>query len=214
MNIINNNNKKIVQTLDNMYETKAIIIATGIDSRELNIPGEKELLGRGVSYCATCDGNFFKNKIVAIVGGGEKSIEDALYLQELCNKLYFITNKKMDLSLLNKSNIEILEKTKIIKINGENKLTSITINSNNIESTINIDGLFIAIANIPETAYLLNGLNSTPTGNIISKEDMSTNIEGIFVAGDLRNKELKQLVTATSDGAIAATNAIKYINCI
>ena len=139
-----------------MYETKTVIIATGNDRQKLNIPGEEELLGKGVSYCATRDGNFFKNKVVAIVGGSSESIADALYLQELCSKVYFITNKKMDLTPLHKDNIEILENTKVTKVNGENIVTSITTD----QKEIPVDGLFIAISNVPETAYLLNVLIS------------------------------------------------------
>ena len=209
MNIINNSDKKIVQTLDNMYETKTIIIATGSDKRELGLPNERELLGKGVSYCATCDGNFFKNKDVAIVGGGEESIDDALYLANICSKVYFITNTKVDVSKLEKDNIEILEKSKIIEIKGEKVLESITVDNNR---EIAVSGLFIAIADVPETGYLLNGMNVNETGNVIADETLLTNKEGIYVAGDIRVKTLRQVATAVSDGAIAATQAIKYIN--
>ncbi len=210
MNIVDSDNKKIIQTLDNMYEAKTVIIATGNDKRELGLPNEKELLGKGISYCATCDGNFFKKKDVAIVGGGEESVDDALYLANLCNKVYYIYNKKMDVSKLDKDNIEIIDNSKVTKINGDSKLESIVIDKDNRE--IEVAGLFIAIANVPETSYLLNGLKVNENGNVIAEEDLLTSKEGIFVAGDIRVKGLRQVATAVSDGAMAATQAIKYIN--
>ena len=210
MNIMDMNGKKVVQTLDNMYETKTVIIATGNDRRELGLPNEKEFIGKGVSYCATCDGNFFKKKDVAIVGGGEESVDDALYLANLCNKVYYIYNKKIDVSKLDKDNIEIIDNSKVTKINGDSKLESIVIDKDNRE--IEVAGLFIAIANVPETSYLLNGLKVNENGNVIAEEDLLTSKEGIFVAGDIRVKGLRQVATAVSDGAMAATQAIKYIN--
>ena len=210
MSIFPKDKNKVVQTIDNMYEAKAVIIATGNDKRNLGIPGETEFLGRGVSYCATCDGNFFKNKTVAIVGGSEEAIEDCLYLSDLCQKVYFILNKKIDTSTLTKDNIEVLENTKVLKVNGEKKVSSITIKQKE-EKELAVDGLFVAIASVPETAYLLNGLDKNKTDNIITKEDMSTNIDGIFVAGDIRDKTLRQVSTAVADGAIAATTALNYI---
>ena len=210
MNIMDMNGKKVVQTLDNMYETKTVIIATGNDRRELGLPNEKEFIGKGVSYCATCDGNFFKNKDVAIVGGGEESLDDALYLANICNKVYFIYNRKMDVSKLSNDNIEIIDNSKVIEIKGNNKLDSIIIDKDDRE--IKVSGLFIAIANVPETSYLLNGINTNKNGNVIVEDDLVTEKEGIFVAGDIREKMLRQVATAISDGAIAATEAIKYIN--
>ena len=210
MNIMDMNGKKVVQTLDNMYETKTVIIATGNDRRELGLPNEKEFIGKGVSYCATCDGNFFKNKDVAIVGGGEESLDDALYLANICNKVYFIYNRKMDVSKLSNDNIEIIDNSKVIEIKGNNKLDSIVIDKDDRE--IKVSGLFIAIANVPETSYLLKGINTNKNGNVIVEDDLVTEKEGIFVAGDIREKILRQVATAISDGAIAATEAIKYIN--
>ena len=213
MNIMDSGDKKIVQTLDNMYEAKTVIIATGNDKRELGVPGEKELLGRGVSYCATCDGNFFRGKDVVIVGGGEESVDDALYLANLCNKVYFVYNRKMDISKLNKDNIEILENTKVKSINGENKVEKVVVLDNDDkERELEVSGIFIAIANIPETSYLLNGISVNENGNVIASEDLTTGKVGIFVAGDLREKSLRQVATAVSDGAVAATNAVRYLN--
>ena len=214
MSIMDMGEKKVVQTLDNTYETKAVILATGNDKRELNVPGEKDLIGKGVSYCATCDGNFFKKKTVAIVGGGEESVDDCLYLANLCEKVYFIYDRKMDVSKLDKENIEILADAKVVKVNGTNRVESITISRNNKNEDIEVSGLFVAIASVPETSYLLNGLTIDPNGNVIAGEDLLTNKEGIYVAGDLRVKSLRQVATAVSDGAVAATAAIRYLNSL
>lgn len=212
MNITEMSDKKIVQTLENSYETKTIIIATGNDKRELGVPGEKELVGRGVSYCATCDGNFFKNKKVAIVGGGEESIDDALYLAGICEKVYFIYNTKMDVSRLDKDNIEIIADTKVLSINGEKVVENISFETKDgKDGKFDVSGVFVAIANVPETSYLLKGLDVSETGNVIS-DDLTTSKDGIFVAGDLRVKSLRQVATAVSDGAIAATEAVRYLN--
>ncbi len=211
MNIMEMNGKKIVQTLDNTYETKTVIIATGNDKRELGVPGEKELIGKGVSYCATCDGNFFKNKKVVIVGGSEESIEDALYLSNICEKVFFVYNNKLDVSKLKKDNIEIYANTKVTSINGEKVVENISFESKEGHGKLDVSGVFVAIADVPETSYLLNGLELSETGHVIS-EDLTTSKDGIFVAGDVRAKSLRQVATAVSDGAIAATEAIRYIN--
>jgi len=212
MSIMNDGERKVVQTLDNLYEGKTIVLATGNDRRELDVPGEEELLGKGVSYCATCDGNFFKKKDVCIVGGGEDSIDDALYLANLCNKVYFIVNRKMDLSKLENNNIEVLEKAKVVSINGENKVESVTVNVDGEERRLDVSGIFIAIADVPETSYLLNGLDIDDNGNVLANEDTLTVKGGVFVAGDLRVKGLRQVATAVADGAVAATQAVRFLN--
>ena len=212
MNIMEMDGKKIVQTLDNMYEAKTVIIATGNDKRELGVPGEKELLGRGVSYCATCDGNFFKNKTVVVVGSTEEAVEDVIYLANLCEKVYFIHSSRLDVSKLNKENIELYADAKVTSINGENKVENVSFETKDgREGKLDVSGVFVAVAKIPETSYLLQGLNVSDTGNVIA-DDLKTNKDGIFVAGDVRVKNLRQVATAVSDGAIAATEAIKYLN--
>ena len=212
MNIMDMGEKKVVQTLDNTYEGKTVIIATGNDKRELGVVGEKELLGKGVSYCATCDGNFFKNKDVLLVGGGEESIDDCLYLANLCNKVYFVYNRKVDLSKLDKDNIEIIDNAKVLSINGTNRVESVTLEVGKQEKNIEVNGVFICIADVPETSYLLNGIEVNENGNVVASEDLTTSKDGIFVAGDIRVKSLRQVATAVSDGAVAATQAIRYVN--
>lgn len=214
--VLNINKNKEIETDKSIYKAKAIIIATGLKHRKLNLPLEEELIGKGISYCATCDGAFFKNKNVAVVGGGNTALEDSLYLSDICSKVYLIHRRDSFRGdpitiekVLNKSNIEIIYNSNITKLNGISNLESIVLNNN---KTININGLFVAIGQEPNTEYLNNIIEIDANGYIKSNELCHTNIDGIFVAGDIRDKSLRQLVTATSDGAIAATEAIKYIN--
>ena len=215
-----NNNIKIVETPDNKYEGKTIIIATGADNRKLGIEKEDEFVGKGISYCATCDGSFFKDKAVAVVGGGNTAIEDAEYLSDIVNKVYLIHRRdefRADSVSINKlkekNNVEFILNSKIKKLNGSEMLESIEVEDNNQNiKTIPITGLFIAVGKIPENENFKEIINMDDKGYIISDELCHTNIDGIFVAGDNREKSLRQLVTATSDGAVAATEAIKYIN--
>ena len=212
--IIPGKEKKVI-TFTNSYKAKAIIIATGAVSRKLNLPNEDEFVGKGISYCATCDGNFYKGQVVAVNGGGNTAFEDAIYLADIAKKVYLIHRRnefRADASLVEqakkKKNIEFILNSKIIKLNGDDKLSSITLNNN---KELNIDGLFIAIGKVPETSNFASVVKTTKDGYFESNEECLTNQEGIFVAGDAREKELRQLVTATSDGAIAATAAIKYL---
>lgn len=211
-------NKEVI-TDNNKYNAKSIIISTGCKNRKLNIENEDKFIGKGISYCATCDGAFYKGKDVAVVGGGNTAIEEALYLSNIVNKVYIIHRRnefradKSEIDKLNcKNNIEIIYNNKINKIIGDKKLSEIEIiNNDNKKSTIKIDGLFIAIGRIPENNSYINLINLDENGYIISNENCNTNIDGIFVAGDNRTKKLRQLVTATSDGAIAANEAIYYL---
>lgn len=214
--VLSINEEKQIKTNKNTYTTKSIIIATGLSNRKLDLPLEEELTGKGISYCATCDGAFFKGKDVAVVGGGNTALEDALYLSNICNKVYLIHRKNSFRAdavtidkVLNQNNIKVLYDSIITKLNGNTNLESIEINNN---ETLSVNGLFIAIGKIPNLDYLNNLIETNNEGYIKSNELCHTNIEGIFVAGDIREKSLRQLVTATSDGAIAATEAIKYIN--
>ena len=218
---INNLGKeKEVITTKNTYKTKTIIIATGSENRKLGLPNEDEFVSKGISYCATCDGAFYKEKTVAVVGGGNTALEDALYLADLASKVYLIHRRdefrgeESTINLLKeKDNIEFLYNSNVTKLNTKDRLESIEVTSNDGETrTIDVDALFIAIGRIPENQNFAKLINLNNAGYIISNEYCHTNVEGIFVAGDNRVKELRQLVTATSDGAIAAVEAIKYIN--
>lgn len=214
------NNIKIVETTDHSYETQTIIIATGADNRKLGIDNEDKFIGKGISYCATCDGNFYKTKDVAVVGGGNTAIEDAEYLSDIVNKVYLIHRRdefRADNSTVSKlqkrNNVEFILNSTVTKLNGENFIESIEVtDKDNNKKTIDVNCLFIAIGKIPENENFKEIIDMDDKGYIISAENCHTNIDGIFVAGDNRVKQLRQLVTATSDGAVAATEAIKYLN--
>ena len=208
---------KEVFTSAGKYEAKAIIIATGSSNRRLNIENEKEYIGKGVSFCATCDGNFFKDKTVAVVGGGQTAIDDVIYLSNIVDKVYLIyRGEKLneELNNINKlndiSNLEIILNTNVTKIIGEDLLTGIeTTDKNNNKNTINIDGLFIAVGQEPKNEIFSNVVDLNERGYIETTDGVHTKTEGIYVAGDTRVKELRQLTTAVADGSIAATIAIK-----
>ena len=221
LEIKNSNEFKEVITNKNSYKSKAIIIATGSKNRKLGLPNEEKLIGKGISYCSTCDGIFYKEKNVAIIGGGNSAIDDALYLSDIANKVYVIYRQKdfridsinLD-KLKKKENVEFILSSNIVNINGEKTLESITIKNNETgnENILDIDGLFIAIGHIPVSSMCKNLIDTDKNGYIISNENCTTNIEGIFVAGDIKVKTIRQLTTACSDGTIAALNACKYIN--
>ena len=218
--IKDNNDFKEVITTKNTYKAKTIILATGAENRKLKLKNEDELVGKGISYCATCDGAFYKNKDVAVVGGGNTAIEDALYLTDIAHKVYLIHRRdsfKGEESILeklkNKDNIEFIYNSNITKLNSDNRLNSIEItNKDGSVKTIEVSGLFIAVGRVPENQNFAKTINLDESGYVIASEDCHTNKDGIFVAGDNRVKSVRQLVTATSDGAIAAIEAIKYIN--
>ena len=208
---------KEVTTNRGKYQAKSIIIATGLSNRTLEIDGVDSFIGRGISYCATCDGNFFKDKVVAVVGGGNTALEDAIFLSNICKKVYIIHRRttfrgeKILQDILNKKeNIEFVLNSNVVKINGNELLESIIINTNNEERELQIDGLFLAIGQIPNNSYI-DIIELDEKGYAIANEDCKTNIDGIYVAGDFRTKKVRQLVTAASDGATAAINAIEYI---
>ena len=215
---IENGKVKKVKTDKDTYEAKAVIIAIGVRNRNLNIKGEKELLGKGVSYCANCDGMFYKNKTVAVVGAGNTAIDDALYLSNICKKVYLIHRnenfKAADSSvkkLQKKDNVEFILNTNVVSINGKDNVEDIDINKEDKISNLKVDAIFIAIGQIPENNNLTKDLKLDENGYIKANKNLETNLKGVYVAGDIRPKTLRQLVTATSDGAIAAVNAIKSI---
>ena len=210
---------RLVTTNKNQYQAKAIIIATGTQNRKLGLEGEDTLVGRGISYCATCDGRFYKEKNVAVIGGGNTAIEDAIYLSDLAAKVYLIhrregfrADQKAIEILKSKKNVEFILNNKPHKLIAENKLTGLEIINNENEITkIDISGLFIAIGQIPNTEIFKGFVDLNESGYIKSVDGVHTHIEKIYVAGDVREKELRQLITAASDGAIAANTAISEI---
>lgn len=211
---------KEVITEKSTYKTKCIIIATGSDNKKLGLTNEKELIGKGISYCATCDGNFYKGQDVAVIGGGNTAIEDALYLTDIAKKVYVIHRRdsfradELEVKKLQeKKNIEILYNSNVTKLIAKEKIEQIEVTNNNGEvKVINVAGVFIAIGRNPANESFKDLIKTDDSGYVLAKEDCHTNISGIYVAGDSRVKELRQLVTATSDGAVAATEAVKYLN--
>lgn len=211
---------KILKTKNRTIESKTVIIANGLKRRLLNCPGENKFKGKGVSYCATCDGPLFRGKKVAIVGGGNTAIHDALYLSKICKQLFLIVRKNdfkaekfLVNSIKNKTNIKYIFNSKISKIYGSNQgVKGIElIDKNNIKSSISLDGVFIDIGYETNNKIFESQIITDSYGYFISDENCKTNIDGVYVAGDCRKKNLHQIVTATSDGAIAGTSAIKYI---
>ncbi len=215
------NKDKSIVTNKNKYNAGAIIIATGSKNKTLNILNEDKFLGKGISYCATCDGMFFKGKTVAIVGGGNSSISEALYLSNIVKKLYVIYRQKdfkfdsIDLETLKKKdNVTFIFNSTVSKLNGNEFIESITVRNSedNNESDISVDGLFISIGFTPLSSLCEEILELSDNGYILSNEECNTNIEGVFVAGDVRKKSVRQLTTACSDGTIAAIKAYNYLN--
>ncbi len=219
INLKDGNIKKVI-TNKNEYEAKTIILATGSDNRKLGIENENELVGKGVSYCATCDGMFYKNKIVAVIGGGNTAIDDALYLSDIASRVYIIQRREEFKDEINslerlkeKDNVEFIYNSNVSKLVYDDKLNGIEItNKNGNIKHINIDGLFIDVGRIPENQNFASIINLDDNGYVIAGEDCNTNVKGIFTAGDNRTKLVRQLVTAASDGAVAATEVIKYLN--
>ena len=204
-----------------VFRAKAIIIATGAVHRKLGIRGEEELAGRGVSYCATCDGAFFKNKVTAVVGGGDVAVEDAVFLARLCKKVYVIHRRdefraaKSLVSKLNSyENVEIMWDSVVEAIDGTDYVEQIRVRNRNTkeEKAIEADGVFIAVGTMPESAVYKDLVNMDDAGYIVADETCATNIPGVFAAGDIRTKALKQIITAAADGANAITAVEKYLN--
>lgn len=221
LKINNFDDYKEVVTNKETYRGKTVIIATGKVNRKLALSNEDRLVGKGVSYCATCDGNFYKGKNVAVVGGGNTALEDALYLSKICNKVYLIHRREefrgedKSVTLLKSTkNVTLVLNSSVVSLNGEDKLESIEItNTNGFKKVIDVDGIFIAIGQVPVNDNFKDLVDIDEDGYIVANGSL-TNVPGVFVAGDARKKEVYQLVTAVSDGAIASLDAIKYINSL
>ena len=220
--VLDGKEKKITLANGKEFSSNAIIIATGANPRPLGVESELELVGKGVSYCATCDGMFFKDKTVAVVGGGNTAVEDALYLEKLASKVYLIHRRdelradKILADRIKSSSVSILWDSVVTKLVADEKLRQIEVKNvkTNSLSAVSVDGLFVAVGQIPNVSFLENAdkqLKLTDGGYIVTDAEMATNIHGVFAAGDVRDKALRQIVTACADGAIAANSAIKYL---
>lgn len=214
-------NIKIVKTAKENYEAKAIIIASGAKNRSLGLEGEDRLLGLGISYCATCDGAFYRGRDVAVAGGGNTAVEDATFLANYCNKVYLVhrrdsfrAEKTLIKVLQSKENVEFVLDSNIKELKGDDGLDAIVVENKNTKElrTIEVAGLFVAIGQKPQNQAFSNLVDLDEAGYIVAGEDTKTKTAGIFVAGDTRTKSIRQLTTAASDGAIAALAAATYID--
>ncbi len=212
--------KKVVCKDGTVYETKTVILAGGAKYRKLEVPGEKELAGSGVSYCATCDGAFFRGKEVAVIGGGDVAVEDALFLARICQKVYvvhrrdtFRAAKTLVSRLTEAENVEIIYDSVVKEIQGNFKVSSLLLENKKTleERTIALDGVFIAVGMLPETKIYEGLVDMDNAGYIVADETGATSDPAVFAAGDIRTKALRQVVTAASDGANAVQSVERYL---
>ncbi len=221
LEIKENGDCKTVVTDSGDFEGKAVIIATGAKHRMLGLENENNLVGEGISFCAVCDGAFYEGKVVAVIGGGNSALQEAILLSDLASKVYVIQNldfftgeQKLVEKLESKDNVEIILGTVVEKLIGENELKGITIkNVNSNESTdLNLDGMFVAIGLVPQNDAFKSLVNLDERGYVDANENCLTNAKGVFVAGDCRTKNIRQVITAAGDGAIAALAACDYVD--
>ena len=211
---------KVVETDEGRYECKAVILANGVVKRKLEVPGEEKFQGRGVSYCATCDGGFFRGKRTAVVGGGNTALEDALFLANLCQEVTLIHRRdefRGDAhnvkAVLARENIRILYDTIPLEVLGDQQVTGLKVQNKKTgeEGELAVDGVFVAVGQIPQNELFRGAVEMDESGFVAAGEDPKTNIPGVFAAGDTRQKLVRQLVTAAADGAVAAVMAGSYI---
>ena len=202
------------------YETRTVILATGVKRRMLGVEREEELIGAGVSYCATCDGMFFRGREVAVVGGGNTALEDAMFLSGYCKKVYVIHRReefrgedKMVQNLKEKENVTFLLNSVVTKLQGDKMLEGILLKDVHTgkEQELKVSGIFVAIGQIPDNDAFADLVETDETGYIQASEDCETKVPGIYTAGDCRTKAVRQLATAASDGAVAALAACEYM---
>lgn len=212
---------KEVHTTDGVFRGRSLLIATGTRWRPLNVPGEAELKGKGVSYCVTCDGSFFQDREVMVVGGGDSALEEALVMTKFASKVYLVHRREKfrAISILEERvranpKIVLIMNTVVEKINGTINVESVTLFDKVQNKTweVRVDGIFLYVGLMPNTEFLHQDLELTESGYIITNQDMETSVPGVFAAGDLREKSLRQVVTAVADGAIAATTAVRYVD--
>lgn len=215
---------KTVVTDSGDFEGKAVIIATGAKHRTLGLPNEEELIGEGISFCAVCDGAFYRNKTVAVVGGGNSALQEAILLSDLAKKVYVIQNldfltgeQKLQEQLRSKENTEIICGTVLEKYKSENgEITGIILKkqSDGTESEIAVDGVFLAVGLVPQNEYFKDVIELDSYGYAVSDETCKTKSKGIFTAGDCRTKRIRQVATAAADGAVAALAACDYVDSL
>ncbi len=219
LGIENADRVKTVRTDKTTYETRAVILATGAEHLQLGVKGENEFAGMGVSYCATCDGAFFKKRTVAVVGGGDVAVEDAIFLAGMCSKVYLVHRRDklraadiLQKKLMALSNVEILWDSEVKEINGSDIVENISVfnKKKNESSTLEVNGVFIAVGVKPVTEMFKGLVEMDDGGYIVAGEDCRTSADGIYAAGDIRKKPMRQIITAVADGANAINSLQNY----
>lgn len=220
--IINEGSRKLVFAGDKKYEAKAVIIAVGVKHRQLGLKRENELTGKGISYCAVCDGAFYNGQTVGVVGGGNSALQEAVLLSDICEKVYvfqnlsFMTGEKKLVEILEtKSNVEFMTDVVVSDLKGDDELTGVTLkHTTEGEKEVALNGLFVAIGLEPSNSDFAEMAALDSNGYFDSDESCLTKTEGIYVAGDCRKKNIRQITTATADGASAALAACRYIDAL
>jgi thioredoxin reductase (NADPH) len=216
--VTDNGKEKIVKTSDGCHTAKSVIVASGSQQRRLGVRGEDNLIGKGVSFCATCDGRFFQNKNVCVVGGGDSAIKEALYLSKLVKKIYVVhrrdqlrAEKIVQKRALSNPKLDFVWNSTIEQIVGQDKVEGVIVKNlkNNEERKLDVEGVFVYIGNEPNTAFI--DVRKDANGFILTDENLGTSIRGIFAAGDCRSKPFRQVATAVGDGALAAFLAQRYV---
>ncbi|MBR4286571.1 MAG: FAD-dependent oxidoreductase [Clostridia bacterium] len=217
--IVDEGNRKLVFADNKKFEASAVIIAVGVHHRQLGLPKENELVGNGVSYCAVCDGAFFKDETVGVVGGGNSALQEAVLLSDLCEKVYvfqnlaFLTGEQKLVDILSKKdNVEFVLEATVAELKGDDELTGVVLNTVSGQREIDLDGLFVAIGLEPKNSAFSEFAALDKNGYFDSDESCVTKTEGVFVAGDCRQKSIRQITTASADGAVAALAACRYID--
>lgn len=211
---------KQVRTKDGAYQARTVVLATGAYPRELGLPGERELRGRGVSYCATCDGMFYRGKTVAVVGGGNTAAADALYLSRLCEKVYLIhrrdklrASRSYGEQLQKLENVEFLWDSQVEELLYGEKITGLRVQNkkSGVSKELSCDGVFVAVGQLPNTELFRDQVETDSMGYVLADETTRTNLPGVYAVGDLREKPLRQVVTAAADGAVAVHFMEEYL---
>ncbi len=209
------NEDKIIKCKKDFYQAKAVILALGSNPKELEVEGEKEFKGRGVSYCVQCDGSFFKGRTTAVVGSNQSAIDGAAYLSQICEKVYLIAQYDVSNLSLNKleklDNVEVVKDGKPKQILGNELVEAIILSKENVDEKILVDGVFVVAGNRPNTTSLVGKIDLSQNGFIICDQNMQTNIAGVYACGDVRNSLLKQVSTAVGDGAVAGVMASTFV---
>ena len=215
--------EKVVYTADGEYRAPTVILATGANPRRLGVPGEDRLIGKGVSYCATCDGAFFRDKEIAVVGGGNTAVQDGVFLTRFAGKVTVIhrrnqlrATKILQERVFKNPKMEVAWDSIVVEVRGDHKVESLLLENvrDGSRRELPVDGVFILVGTDPNTAFVRDQVVLDPAGYIITDEDMQTNVPGVFAAGDCRRKILRQMITAAADGAIAAVSAERYIESL